>query len=111
MVGPISNDKILPSGPDGRANKTNSQNDGDSTQSHQASNPVEEAAATSDTLNLSNAGKLVSREVDRSPSESIETLEQAESLVERLREQFQNTGAQALSAHGGLQPQEVAGLV
>ncbi|MCW8890413.1 MAG: hypothetical protein OQL20_07135 [Sedimenticola sp.] len=63
-----------------------------------------------DSVELSSAGRLVSQDASRS-SGAIQTAEQAQTLVLKIREQIQSAGSDAMKAHNQLESGQLTHLL
>lgn len=107
MVSPLSNDKILP--------QVNARN-GSSTEKRSGTEPANNtgtpaATITSDTVELSGTGRLVSQEVNSPRSGNITNEEQAMTLALRIKETIQSSASSALKAHGQIESGQLPRLL
>jgi len=95
VVSPISNDKILP-----QTAERPSQKRARGEQVGQQKTTLPE----NDSVKLSQSGQLANQEVDAPRrSGNINSVEQARSLVSRIREQLESGGAAASTVHGRME--------
>ena len=67
--------------------------------------------APDDSLNLSEIGRILSQAVPTGSSRRVDTTEQATALALRIREQFEQSGSQALAAQTGGETGSLATLL
>jgi len=110
VVNPIISDKIL--SPTSERNPTTEEKKAP-LQNRGSSNQTASRHESDDTLNVSRIGQLFSQPTDsaRPLSGNIATAEQASARVALIREQFEQSGIQALTAQTGAQTASLAALL
>ncbi len=107
MVSPLSNDKILPQVNDRNGSKAEKRSGAELT--NNSGSPS--ATTTSDTVELSGTGRLVSQEVNSPRSGNIANEEQAMTLALRIKETIQSSASSALKAHGQIESGQLSSLL